>query len=141
MTHEYTLLVGGTVIPGGDLPDAAAIAWAEDTILALGTDEEVRAISRGDSHLVELHGAFVVGLAPGAAAWEATADRAGSALEVGGRADLVVLLRDPRVEPAGTPGEQALSAMAVIRGGRVVAGALPGVHAHGHGDGAGHDIG
>ncbi len=49
MTHFYTLLLGGTVVTGGDEPDVTAIAWAEDTILALGSDDDVRAV-------YELHG-------------------------------------------------------------------------------------
>ena len=66
VTHEYTLLLGGTIITGGSRPDAAAIAWASDTVLALGSEMEVRSISRGDSHVVEIQGRFVVPLAPGA---------------------------------------------------------------------------
>lgn len=38
VTHEYTLLVGGTIVPGDGAPDATAIAWAAGVILALGTD-------------------------------------------------------------------------------------------------------
>jgi len=143
VTHEYTLLVGGVVISGGDGPDATAIAWAEDTILAIGPEEEVRAISRGDSHLVDLRGAFVVPLAlDGDAGWNST-----GSLEVGGRADLAVFRFDPR-PPMGDGAEaQAVEPLALVHGGRVVAGSLPGVHGHdhhgdhdedrGHGDGTG----
>ena len=98
MTHEYTLLVGATILPGGDLPACEAIAWAGDTVLALGSDAEVRAISRGDSHVLAFKGAFVVPLA--------------APLEVGGPADLAVLAGDPR--PGGAGGEP----IAVFRGGR-----------------------
>jgi hypothetical protein len=114
VTHEYTLLVGGIVIPGGAAPDAEAIAWAADTILALGPEAVVRAISRGDSHVVDLEGAFVVGL--------------GEPLEVGGPADLAVHDRDPR-RPSGS------RVRALFRGGRLVEGSLPGLaadHDHGH---------
>jgi predicted amidohydrolase YtcJ len=111
MTHEYTLLVGGTVIVGGAEPDCEAIAWADDTILALGSEAEVRAISRGDSHVVEIPGAFVRG---------ARAER----LEVGDVADLEVRDADPRGVPAGGLGDPR----AVIRAGRVIAGEL---HLHG----------
>lgn len=113
MTHEYTLLVGGVVIPGGTAPDATAIAWAADTILALGSDEEVLSISRGDSRVVELGGAFVIPLAAdGDLRWPTEAK-----LEVGGRADLAVLPADPRLTPAVEP-------LALLLGGRLVAGAL-----------------
>ncbi len=128
MTHEYTLLVGGVVITGGGRPDAAAVAWAEDTILAIGSDEDVRAISRGDSQLVELWGAFVVALD---AELEAGWTSAGS-LDVGGPADLVVLPCDPRLPTGDGLEAQAVEPLALVRGGRVVAGSLPGAHEHGH---------
>jgi hypothetical protein len=100
VTHEYTILTGGVVVPGGDTPPATAIAWAADTILAIGSDDEVRAISRGDSVFVALDGRRVV-----------AADEA--ILEVGGPADLRVLARAQEPE-------------AVVRAGLVVEGALPG---------------
>ncbi|MDL2335252.1 MAG: hypothetical protein QFC55_04400 [Chloroflexota bacterium] len=98
MTHEYTLLLGGDVRPGGGAPNASAIAWAHDTVLMIGTDDSVRAISRGDSHMVDIRGLAVVPL--------------GESLEVGGPADLKVLDAD-----SGT--------VAVVRGGHVVEGAFP----------------
>jgi hypothetical protein len=98
VTHEYTLLVGGTVLPGDGQPDVSAIAWAADIVIALGSDDQVRATSRGDSHVVDLGGAFVEPIEVGT-------------LEVGGRADLSVRVGDRVV--------------AVVRGGRVVEGALP----------------
>jgi len=98
------LLLGGTVLPGRDEPPCEAIAWAEATILALGTREEVEAVSRGDSHRLSADGGFVVPLGP--------------PLEVGGPADLAVLARDPRLGDPGPP-------RAVIRGGRIVDGRLP----------------
>jgi hypothetical protein len=108
VTHEYTLLVGGRVLPGGDAPAATAIAWAGDTVLALGSDEEVRAISRGDSHVVDLRGATVIPMPPDVEATSPTS----ATLEVGGRADLAIL-RDDRP-------------IAVVRGGILVSGSLPG---------------
>ena len=99
MTHEYTLLIGGTVITGRDEPDASAIAWAADTVIALGSDDEVRGTSRGDSHVMDLEGAIVVALGNGPdACWPTKAT-----LEIGGPADLAVLDRDPRQldAPAG----------------------------------------
>ncbi len=108
MTHQYTLLLGGTVMPGGGQPDVSAIAWAEQIVLALGTDDEVRAISRGDSHFVGLAGMVVVPL--------------GEKLEIGGPADMAVL--------SGPPQSALTTTVAVVRGGQVVEGSLPGLHGH-----------
>ena len=103
MTHLYTVLVGGRIARGGDLRDATALVVAADTVLFVGTDEEAAAVSRGDSMTVELAGAEIV----------ATGD-----LEVGSPADFDVVHRD---------------GSARVRGGRLVAGALPGWHDHGAG--------
>jgi predicted amidohydrolase YtcJ len=120
VTHQYTLLIRGTVISGRDEPDVSAIAWAADTVIALGSDDDVRGTSRGDSHVIDLAGAIVVGLGQGADVhWPPD-----STLEVGGPADLAVLESDPRRSDA--PAGQRLSALALVRGGRVVAGRLPG---------------
>jgi hypothetical protein len=116
MTHEYTLLVGATVLPGGATPPCRALAWAAGTILALGTEAEIRAMSRGDSHVMALPGRFVAPL--------------GEPLEIGGPADLLVLATDPRlrgVEPGAGGEEWAQSGprrVAVIRGGHVVEGSV-----------------
>ena len=104
MTHEYTLLLGATILPGGDAPACEALAWAAGTILALGSEAEIRAISRGDSGVMAVAGRFVVPLA--------------APLEVGAPADLVVLETDPR--DAHAPGGPRR--LAVIRGGHVVEG-------------------
>ena len=102
MTHEYTLLMGATVLPGPGRPSCEAIAWAHGTVLAIGSEAAVRAISRGDSRVVSYPGAFVVPL--------------GEPLEVGGPADLLVLGAPPG--PAGRArGERPL---AVVRGGMIV---------------------
>ena len=120
MTHQYTLLIGGTVISGRDEPDTSAIAWAADTVIALGSDDDVRRTSRGDSHVIDLGGAIVIGLgASPDARWPPEAT-----LEVGGRADLAVLDSDPRHIDA--PAGRRLSALALVRGGHLVAGRLPG---------------
>ena len=80
MTHHYTVLHGGTVLtfegalpsdvasrgaghPGA--PDAAgrratAICFADDRILAVGTDEEILALAGPDSHVVDLRGRAVL---------------------------------------------------------------------------------
>ena len=60
MTHEYTLLLGGVIMPGSDTPEPTALAWAHDTVLAVGSDAAVRSISRGDSRMVQLRGLAVV---------------------------------------------------------------------------------
>lgn len=101
MTHEYVLLTGGCILRGAGRAGAgaSAIAWAHGTILAIGSDAEVRAISRGDSRFVELAGAIV---AP---------EPEGGTLEVGGPADLVV-------------SDAAGSVVARVSGGRLVFGSL-----------------
>ena len=116
MTHEYTLLVGATVLPGGGRPPCTALAWAAGTILALGSDAEVRAVSRGDSQVIALPGRFVIPFdAP---------------LEVGARADIVVLATDPRISAsdhgsdAGDPRGALRTPVAVFRGGHVVEGSV-----------------
>jgi len=118
VTHEYTLLVGGIVITGTDEAPVTAIAWAAGTVIALGTDEQVLGISRGDSFRVDLRGAVVVPLGPDD---DATGKPPFGRLEIGAAADLAVLDRDPRTEPAGTP-----RTLAVLRGGHVTRGVLPG---------------
>ncbi len=110
MTHEYTLLVGATVLPGGDRPACDALVWAAGTILALGSEAEIRAISRGDSHVMALPGRFVTAL--------------DSPLEVGAPADMMVLATDPRLMATGvaTGADPSPGLLAVIRGGHVVEG-------------------
>lgn len=110
MTHEYTLLVGGTVVCGAGHRDQTAVAWALATVLAVGSDESVHAISRGDSRVLSLGGAFAV-----------AAD--GGVLEAGADADLDVYSVDPRA--AVTAPGQVPEPIAKIRGGNVVAGSLP----------------
>lgn len=66
MTHEYVIALGGhvrgAVAESGT--QATAIAWAADRVLAVGSDERVRAISRGDSTFLDLEGATVASLDP-----------------------------------------------------------------------------
>ena len=114
MTHEYTLLVGAVVLPGADEPEAAAIAWAHGTVLAIGSEAEVSAISRGDSHVLDATGGYVVPIdEDGVVRWPSTAR-----IEVGGTADLAVLESDPRLD-GGAP---LPSVRAILRGGHVVSG-------------------
>ncbi len=118
MTHLYTILTRGTVLPARDDAAVTAIAWAGDTVIGLGTDDEVLGLSRGDSRFIDLDGACVIPLGAGNAVWPPV-----ETLELGGRADLAVVRLDPR--------SQAMTALrpavlALVRGGRVVAGRLPG---------------
>jgi len=114
VTHEYTILTGGRVLATAEtaadslaVPHPTAIAWAEDTVLAVGTDEAVLAVSRGDSRFHDLRGAVVRPVSGGAR------------LEPGAAADFAVL--------SAAPDSQGirLRPIAVVRAGRVVAGALP----------------
>jgi predicted amidohydrolase YtcJ len=104
VTHEYRILLGGTVLPALGAAPCDAIAWAGDTVIAIGRAAEVRAISRGDSRLLRADGGFVTPL--------------GDRLEIGSPADFAVFEHDPRLADPGAP-------RAVIRGGRLVAGSLP----------------
>jgi predicted amidohydrolase YtcJ len=118
VTHRHTLSIRGTVISGRDEPDVTANAWAADTVIELGSDE-VRGTSRGSSHVIDLGGSSVVALGERPdVLWPPDAT-----LEVGGRADLAVLESDPRRMDA--PAVKRMSALALIRGGCVVAGRLP----------------
>ena len=131
MTHRYTILVGGNVLPASDQPALAAVAWADDTVIGLGSDEEMRGLSRGDSRVVDLDGAWVVPLGEGDVRWPAD-----TTLELGGPADLAVLALDPRSDD--TARLEPVASLALIRGGRLVAGRLPGgaeddEHGHDHG--------
>ena len=116
MTHEYVIALNGRVEP--DLSDegaATAIGWAADAVLAVGPDDVVRAISRGDSTFLDLRGCVVTPL-PGdlrdasavvrrSAPRRSDIDRvlveaelldADASLEPGARADFAIWdLRDP----------------------------------------------
>ena len=119
MTHEYTLLVGGTVLPGLRAAPVSAVAWAEGTILALGDEDTVRGISRGDSHVIALDGAFVVPIGRD----ERVTWPPAVTLEVGGPATLAILDADPR--PEATFADGAREVVAMVRDGRLVRGRLP----------------
>lgn len=67
LTHEYVIATGGVILtPGATTtePVSTAIAWAADHVLAVGVDEVVSAISRGDSTFIDL-GGCAVSQAPG----------------------------------------------------------------------------
>jgi hypothetical protein len=65
LTHEYVIALGGAVVGTGAAagpatgPAATAIAWAADRVLAVGPDDLVRMISRGDSTLLDVRGCAV----------------------------------------------------------------------------------
>jgi hypothetical protein len=63
VTHEYVIALNGHVEPdpGGD-SEETALAWAKGAVLAVGPDDVVRAISRGDSHFLDLCGCLVTPL-------------------------------------------------------------------------------
>ena len=110
MTHEYTLLVGGLVLASASDPPASAIAWAEGVVLAVGSDVEIRAISRVDSSVIDAGGAFVLPLGPdGMAVWPPT-----TTIEIGGPADLALVEDDPRLR-----GDR-FELVGIVRAGRVV---------------------
>jgi predicted amidohydrolase YtcJ len=65
VTHEYVIALGGRILASPADPDApppTAIAWAADRVLAVGSDADVRAISRGDSTFLDLGGCVVTPL-------------------------------------------------------------------------------
>ena len=63
MTHLYVIAVGGRVEPvPGQAKVPTAIGWAAEAVLAVGADEEVRSISRGDSSFVDISGCTVTAL-------------------------------------------------------------------------------
>lgn len=102
MTHEYVIASGGRVIgaataahdmasPDAPAPAPTAIAWAADRVLAVGSDDDVRTIPRGDSTFIDLRGYAV------------TPADSGEVLEPGSPADLACWRGEPGVgEPVAT---------------------------------------
>jgi hypothetical protein len=155
VTHEYVLATGGVIFGapvaasgpagmaaaiGGSRGRPSAIAWAADRLLAIGSDGEVRAVSRGDSHMVDLHGGAVTALPAEPDEAELRLRRAvqrgvpfeleellrpllppgaDSQLETGGRADLAIWSHDPLALPPERAME--LRIVRVVRGGRLAA--------------------
>ena len=63
MTHEYVIATNGHIEPSTlEDDEATALCWAKDAIVAVGPDEVVRAISRGDSTFLDLCGCLVTPL-------------------------------------------------------------------------------
>jgi len=145
VTHEYTILYDATVLTGGEgCPRAMALAWAADTLLAVGDTATVRAISRGDSRFIALPGRLItpapdrpgavartlreaVGLADTTRAESILASLGRLAptdpvrcLQIGELADLAIWSADPA---ALAPREAAsLRIEAIVRGGRFTRG-------------------
>lgn len=66
MTHEYVIAVNGQVEPSTlDDGEGTAVGWSGGTVLAVGPDDVVRAISRGDSLFLDLCGCVVTPLPEG----------------------------------------------------------------------------
>lgn len=117
MTHEYIIALGGRVhtlavadagIEGdADTQPASAIAWAADHVLAVGPDEVVRGISRGDSIFLDLDGCVVT----------AAAATAPPGLEVGSPADLDIWDADPLETGAEITSRDAPRIVARVRAG------------------------
>jgi hypothetical protein len=145
VTHEYVIGLGGIVAsgtpgdPGASGPDdaspATAIAWAADRVLAVGSDADVRSISRGDSIFIDLAGCTVTMLPTETAPAALLLLRSGiRALDAAG---LVDTLTDSGLLPAGAtiePGSPANLAFWVGEPARllatVVAGAFTGGDEH-----------
>ena len=104
MTHEYTVATNGVVLGSSTGGTATALAWAEDTILAVGDDPTVRAVSRGDSTFIDLAGRAVSAghdVAGATRQMRETVRRGDPDLQVGelepgAPADLLIWSHDPR---------------------------------------------
>jgi hypothetical protein len=140
VTHEYIVAVGGRILLTGALdpaePTPTAIAWAGDRVLAVGPDDAVRAISRGDSAFLDLDGCAVTPLPDDPALAERRLGEAAAAtpaldvagaltggglvpssarLEPGSPADLAFWsVGEPDARPAGVA---AVRLVAVVRAG------------------------
>ena len=63
MTHEYVIALHGHIEPDpGGGSEETALAWAAESVIAVGPDDVVRAISRGDSTFLDLCGCVVTPL-------------------------------------------------------------------------------
>jgi hypothetical protein len=128
VTHEYVIALNGHIEPdpGGEAEETA-VAWAADAVLAVGPDDVVRAISRGDSHFLDLCGCVVTPLpeAPSHADSLIREKRARGADVARLLVDSGLLPSEASLEP-GVPADLAFwdesGLVAVVRGGRFLHG-------------------
>jgi hypothetical protein len=144
VTHEYMVAVNGGIaaLDSRSGTAATAIAWAADRVLAVGSDDVVRAISRGDSTFLDLGGSIATPLPDDLA--RATAVVAGQSASRSARHDIGRLLVDAGLLQQGAelePGsvadlafwsgpdaaidpdnEQAQQLVAIVRAGRFTEG-------------------
>ena len=63
MTHEYVIALNGLVATSAPGPEpAVAVGWAAEAVLAVGSNETVGAISRGDSTFLDVLGCVITPL-------------------------------------------------------------------------------
>jgi hypothetical protein len=127
VTHEYIIATGGAIDQGpdgADAPRASAIAWAFSRILAVGADEDVRALSRGDSTFLDIDGCEVTALPadpPAAEAAVATIMIAGGGGSVGEVLRRAGLLGPDDLPELGAPADLAFWDARPATGRRLVA--------------------
>ena len=133
MTHEYVIATGGRVEPRGSGAEgeATAVGWAADAVLAVGPDDVVRSISRGNSTFVDLAGCVVTPLPADPLAAEAIVLGADPGADIG-----QILMEEGLLEPGselepGSPADFACwdptehgsrGLVAIVRGGAFTAG-------------------
>ena len=123
MSHQYVIALNGHIEPdpGGD-SEETAVAWAAEAILAVGPDDVVRAISRGDSTFLDLCGCLVTPLpdAPSHADSLVREKRAGAADIARVLVESGLLSAEASLEP-GAPADLAFwdegGLVAIVRGG------------------------
>jgi hypothetical protein len=128
VTHEYVIAVNGHIEPdpGGE-SEETALAWAESAVLAVGPDDVVRAISRGDSHFLDLCGCLVTPLpdAPSQADSLIREEHARGAEVARLLVESGLLSADASLEP-GAPADLAFwdesGLVAIVRDGRFIDG-------------------
>jgi hypothetical protein len=139
MTHEYVIALHGRVDTGMAGTAPTAVAWAADHVLAVGSDDAMRGLSRGDSTFLDLGGCVVTPLPDDLASADALV-RAGIR-QAGADVDLAALLVRAGLLPAdavietGSPANLAFwdtaggqrdgstwSLLAAVRGGAFIEG-------------------